>query len=73
MLHYLRKPFCKKKGSCIDRFLPLKAILIQEPDMEIVGEAIDTVDILLMVGNTHAEIVVADLLRIKKSLGFILR
>ncbi len=41
--------------------------------MEIVGEAIDTVDILLMVGNTHAEVGVIDLLSIKKSLGFSLR
>jgi len=41
--------------------------------MEIVGEAIDTVDILLMIGNTHAEVEVIDLLRIKKSLGLILR
>ncbi len=55
--------------SVMDRALPLKLMLIQEPDMEIVGEAIDTVDILLKVGCTHAEVVVIDLPRYGKDSG----
>jgi len=46
--------------SNMDRLLSLKEILIQEPDVEIVGEAIDPLDILLKVASTYAEVVVID-------------
>jgi DNA-binding NarL/FixJ family response regulator len=47
--------------SSMDRLFPLKAMLIREPDIEIVGVAIDALDILLKVASTHAEVVVIDL------------
>ena len=36
-------------------------MLMNEPDMEIVGEADNTIDILLKVGTTHADVVAIDL------------
>jgi DNA-binding NarL/FixJ family response regulator len=47
--------------SSIEKILSLKAMLMQEPDIEIVGEAIDAVDILLKVASTRAEVVAIDL------------
>jgi len=46
--------------SSVYKIMSLKTIFMQEPDIEIVGEAIDTVDILLEVGNSHAEVVAID-------------
>ena len=39
----------------------LKTMLLQEPDIEIVGEAVDNIDALLKVGSTGADIVAVDL------------
>jgi len=47
--------------SSMNRVLPLKAVLMREPDIEIVGDAIDAIDILLKVASTHAEVVAIDL------------
>jgi DNA-binding NarL/FixJ family response regulator len=47
--------------SSINKVLTLKEMLMREPDIEIVGEAIDALDILLKVAGTHAEVVVIDL------------
>jgi DNA-binding NarL/FixJ family response regulator len=55
--------------SSIDKVLALKAMLMQEPDIEIVGEAIDAVDILLKVASTHAEVVAIDLPSAGKDAG----
>lgn len=46
--------------SSVYKIMSLKTVFRQEPDIEIVGEAIDTVDILLEVGNSHAEVVAID-------------
>ena len=55
--------------SGMDKILPLEVMLMSEPDIEIVGEAIDIVDILLKVGSTRAEVVVIDLPRCGKDSG----
>jgi DNA-binding NarL/FixJ family response regulator len=47
--------------SSISKVLTYKAMLMREPDIKIVGEAIDPLDILLKVASTHAEVVVIDL------------
>jgi DNA-binding NarL/FixJ family response regulator len=47
--------------ECADRILAFRTMLMGEPDIEIVGEAINNVDILLKVGSTHADIVAIDL------------
>jgi DNA-binding NarL/FixJ family response regulator len=47
--------------SHFKRILDLKTLLMLEPDTEIVGEAHDTIDILLEVGSTHADVVIIDL------------
>jgi DNA-binding NarL/FixJ family response regulator len=40
--------------------MSLKTVFMQEPDIEIVGEASNIIDILLEVGNSHAEVVAID-------------
>ncbi len=45
----------------LDKILAFKKMLMREPDIEIVGEATDTVDTLLKVGSTHADVVAIDL------------
>ena len=49
--------------------LALKTRLTEEPDIEIVGEATDTVDVLLKTGNTHANVVAIDFPRYGKDSG----
>lgn len=44
-------------SSSVNKIIFLKTVLMQEPDIEIVGEATDTMDILLEVGNSRAEVV----------------
>ena len=46
--------------SSVNKIMSLKTVFMQEPDIEIVGEASDTIDILLEVGNSHAEVVAID-------------
>ena len=46
--------------SSVNKIMSLKTVFMQEPDIEIVGEATDSVDILLEVGNSHAEVVAID-------------
>ena len=46
---------------CMKETTFLKTMLLQEPDIEIVGEAVDNVDALLKVGSTRADIVAVDL------------
>ena len=55
--------------SSMNRVLSFKAMLMWEPDIEIVGEAIDAVDILLKVPWTHAEVVAIDLPDGKRDAG----
>jgi DNA-binding NarL/FixJ family response regulator len=55
--------------SRIEKILPLKALLMQEPDIEIVGEAIDAVDILLKIASTRAEVVAINLPSAGKDAG----
>ena len=51
----------------MNRIPTLKAMLMREPDMELVGEAIDTLDVLLQVKNTNAEVVAIDLHTMNKA------
>ena len=55
--------------SSINRNILFKAMLMKEPDLEIVGEATDAIDILLQVASTRAEVVVIDLPSAKNDAG----
>jgi len=43
------------------RVTAFKKLLIREPDIEIVGETINNIDLLLEAGSTHANVVTIDL------------
>jgi DNA-binding NarL/FixJ family response regulator len=47
--------------SSVNKIHSLKKQLLRDPEIEIVGEAINNLEILLKVGNTHAEVVAVDL------------
>ena len=47
--------------SNVKGILSLKTMLMQQPDMEIVAEASDPIDVLLKVGTNQAEVVAIDL------------